>query len=266
MRLLTTCLPIFLILFTFELFGADGESVSPDSPASAPWMSPSELSRIKRNIRQHIDKKTKQRITVPEIPEGKAADHWVALGDYERAGNDRNKLYALFRQHLAVSDALLRQEDPKTRRSGLGIALAVATATMQKAEDPELAIQIADAYLMTNLEVADPKHWQYLSRETVLKTAIMVYGEAGANEKLLAAARIWKSEAHNQNTADAARFRAAQALEGLNRFGEAIVELEEISDATGMAGAKRRIPELRKKIEEATKVSKSGRNGDAKPR
>ena len=266
MRVPPTCLSIVLVLLTLDLFAADGESVPPDAPASASWLSPSEFSRIKRNIRLHIDKKTKQRITVPEIPEGEAANHWVALGDYERAGNDRSKLYALFRQHLAVVDALLRQEDPKARRSGLGIAVAVATATMQKAEDPELAIQIADAYLMTNLEIADTKHWQYLSRETVLKTAIMVYGEAGANEKLLAAARIWKSEAHNQNTADAARFRAAQALEGLSRFDEAIVELEEISDATGMAGAKRRIPELRKKLEEASKVSKSRGNGDAKPR
>ncbi len=182
--------------------GSNGEAAGLQAAGDSSSAQPSAaaLARLKRDIRSYLQKQVRARLREPTVPKGRAADHWKSIAQYDDAGKNREKLYFIIAQQLMTVDDLLPQDDLKVQRSGLGIAIAAQL----RLNDPILSVAICDAYLLPNLESADTVHWQYLSRNTVLKTAVMVYGEAKQHEKLVDAAKsrnsLWRSRRSMQTS------------------------------------------------------------------
>jgi pentatricopeptide repeat protein len=82
------------------------------------------------------------------------------------------------------------------------------------------------------------------------------YAEAHNAEKMIELFRLMIEKATNRNTADGARLRLSQVLEGVGKLEEAIACLKKIDDEAGVAGAKQRIPELEQKVTEKKRKGK----------
>ena len=137
---------------------------------------------------------------------------------------------------LTDAAGLLAADDADSRQLGLRIAWTAATKAMQLFRDAELAAAIADAYLVPNLDAANPDHVRHLSAEGTLRTVMACYVAAEQNEKVLAVAYALLNLAQTPSTADFALLRAAQALELLGRPVEATDALDRLSDGGVLGG------------------------------
>lgn len=176
---------------------------------------------------------------------------WVWCWEqYEAVPKQNPKvLYGLIADHLLIADTrYLKSKEIEERRKGLGMAVEACRCATHRLKDTALAVQIAEGYLKPHLDDADSVQFKYLGRANVIEAIVDVYAEAKDAPKLIDAFKLLVRDAPNRNTADAGRLRLAQVLDRQGEYAEAIRYLKEIDDKEGVAGAKRLIPELEKKL------------------
>ena len=180
------------------------------------------------------------------------------LADYMKDDVTPAERVEMLAEDLRLATAQLAHEDLEVKRSGLGLGMNAVFVAAKYLKDPELEAAIADGWLTPNLRYASADGSSIVSADWLLIDASRAYEHAGQYEKQLHAARLWlQIDFDHQNAADTARFKISRALAGLGRYEEAIATLEEISDETGMAGAKTGIPALRKKLAEQRRSAPS---------
>lgn len=260
------------------------------SPAAAesafPVLSPEEFGKRRAQLFQTLLKQTKIRLEVPDIQAGKRPTG-IGLALYATAKAEpdakkrREMMSAIVKLNITTADRLFREatlaveagkpaETVKTDRLlAITQAMAASLGAMTYLKDQEVAGEIAELYLWPNIEAAHEQPNDYPSRMLVMKEIVSATNFAGRHEQWLTAATRWKEMATTQGdtgTADAARFRMAQALDALKRYDDAIAVLKEISDTTGMRGAKGLIPvyEQKKSAPNPTAPQPQGQNESAK--
>ena len=242
--------------------------------SSFPALSPEEFGKRRALLFQTLLKQTKMRLEVPDIQGGERPTG-IGLAGYstanaERDAKKRYEMYsALVKQNITTADRLFREVDlavqagkpaeavQADRLHAITQAMAASLGAMTYLKDQEVAGEIAELFLWPNVDAAHAKPNDYPSRMLVMKEIVSATNFAGRHEQWLASATRWKemATAHRDlGTADAARFRMAQALDALQRYDEAISILNEISDTTGMRGARVLIPALEKKKSTAEKL------------
>jgi tetratricopeptide (TPR) repeat protein len=205
-------------------------------------------AEIQQNIRRYLMRKTRRVAAGSALP---AKTPWVWCWEQYEAvpKQDPKGIYALVSEHLAIADRrYLNSKTVEERRKGLGMAVEACRCATHRLKDATLAVQIAEGYLKPHLDDADSVQWKYLGRQNVIEAIVDVFAEAKDAPKLIEAFKLLVRDAPNRNTGDAARLRLAQVLDRQGEYAEAIRYLKEIDDKEGVAGAKRLIPELEKKL------------------
>lgn len=232
-------------LFAGALLAAAVPVVAEEKPKKEP-----SGAERKQAIFKTIAQKTGRPPAGTSIPKGSP---WVwALETYEAVPKQDPKiLYGWVAEHLAVADKrYLNHKEVEERRKGLGLVCEACNCAAHRLKDPKLGVQICEAYVLPHLDDADPRHWKYLGKQNVIEVAVGAYAEAKDGEKMAAMLRLCVDNAHNRNTADAARFRLAQILDRLGQYEEALKHLKDVDDNAGVAGAKRLIPDIEKKLKD----------------
>lgn len=229
---------------TCAILGADDEDDLKrlvENPAAT-------LAARKKEIGKHITQKTGRPIAGTSVPKGSP---WVwAIETYEAVPKQEPKiLYGWVGEHLAVADKrYLGSDKTEERRKGLGLACEACNCAAHRLKDPNLAVQICEVYIVPNLDAADIRHWKYLGKQNVLEVIVGAYAEAKDADKMADALRLCIDNAHNRNTADAARLRLAQVLMKQEKYAEALEHLNEIHPDEGVGGGRSLIPEVEKML------------------
>jgi hypothetical protein len=248
---------------------AEARPAADAAPATSsfPVLSPEEFGKRRAQLFQTLLKQTKMRLEVPDIQAGKRPTG-IGLALYSTAMAEpdakkrREMVSAVVKLNITTADRLFREATlaaeagkpaevvQADRMHAITQAMAASLGAITYLKDQEVAGEIAELYLWPHVEAAHERHNDYPSRDLVMKEIVSATNFAGRHEQWLAAATRWKEMAMARGdvgTSDAARFRMAQALDALKRYDEAIAVLHEISDTTGMRGAKVLIPDLEKK-------------------
>ena len=215
-------------------------------PASQPKAVPG-LAKRRAELRAYLQKNAGVRPEKPAVPQGKPADYWNCLQQYDAAKGDKKRLFALIAEHLRLAEALLEQESPDVKQSAMGVFLLAARCADERLHDHALAAELCDVWLLPNLELAHPVPWKHLSKQTFIEQAAHVHWRAKHYEQVVEIARLWIKSAPNQNVEDAGRLKLARALDELGRTAEAIAVLKEIKDKSLQAD-KDLIPALAAKL------------------
>ena len=104
---------------------------------------------------------------------------------------------------LQKAQAELAQTDPKSRSAAVDDAYDAALLVITQTQDHALAARLFDGFLLPALRFASPDPGRYDGRLHLLKTAVSVYGQAGLPDRQLAALRLLRQEAgDNENLQD----------------------------------------------------------------
>jgi hypothetical protein len=230
------------------------------APAADPPPGKKSTSNVKENrsdpaaegrlaIRRHVAKKAGRRAVIVAVT-GK--DAWAFCAEqYLDHEKDPRALYGLIGNHLLTADSqFLSSKKIVERRKGLGMALEACNCATHDLKDKWLATQIATVYLRPNLDAADRVRWKYLNAQTVLEAMADAYAAAQDAHNLAETYQSMIELAPNRNTADAARMRLATLLARHGAYEPALNHLRAIDDDSGVAGAKRLIPEFEAKLKE----------------
>ena len=210
---------------------------------------PPTLPEMQKEIRAYLTKKAGRAPLGTAVPN---KSPWVWCEEQYEAvpKQDPKVLYSLISEHLAIAEArFLRKDNVEERRKGLGMVSEACQCASHRIKDHWLAVKICEAHLMPHMEAADSRHWKYLGRQNLLEVIADVYAQANDPKKFIEVLKLILENAHNRNTADAARSRLAQMLAKQGEFKEAIRLLKEIDENEGVAGAKRLIPVFEKKLQ-----------------
>ncbi len=237
------------VLGSIILTGTGAPSAAADAPG--PVEDAAAIREAKRELRKYLLRKSgRSEYPRPEVAEDEPFAYGTVTKQYRKVQDDKPALYYAIAGDLYIADKLLRQEDVAVRRSGVGVAaVAVKHAALVKLKDPELAAAICDAYLVHNLDAADPRREQYLSRPHLLATLFTAYSAAKQHEKTQWVAEQSLALAKTQNSKDAARFNIARTLSAQGKPDEAIAVLREVTDP----GMIRGVPDFIKTIEARAK-------------
>lgn len=209
---------------------------------------PASPTGLRDTVRRYLSQKTGKTATGAAVPKGSP---WVWCAEQYEAvpKQDPKVLYGLIAEHLAIAEKrFLQAKTVEDRRKGLGMVSEACQCAGQRLKDDWLAVQICEGYLIPNLEAADDRHWKYLGRQQILETIADVYAQAKDADKFIRTLQAILENAHNRNTADAARLRLAQMLDKQGKYQEALRYLKEIDEKEGVGGARKLIPEIEKKL------------------
>jgi tetratricopeptide (TPR) repeat protein len=212
-----------------------------------------EVAELQQSVRRYLLQKTGP--VLPPAAPAEDAYLW-SRRRYEAASKQkdaRTVLYRLVHMDVRLAEKLLTGPKAEQKLEGLGVALEAAWWSSNQLKDHPLGVAISSAYLMPNLDSADHRHWNVLSKQHIVEQAIVIYQDAGEKAKYVEAYQVMLKIAHNRNTADAARVRLAEEMEKQGKYAEAIRYLQEVHDNEGLGGAKLRIPVLQVKLESAEK-------------
>jgi hypothetical protein len=201
----------------------------------------------KQALRRYLQKKAGRPPTGVASPK---KDAWVWSNqqylDYEKSPQ---ALYALISNHLLLADRrYLYRTEIAERRQGLGLGLEACRCATHMLKDKWMAIEICEVYVRPNLDASTQEHWKYLGKQNNLEAVADAYAFVEDAPKLAEVYKLMVDNAHNRNTADAARMRLAQVLARQEKYEEAIKYLKEIDDKAGVAGAKRLLPDYQAKL------------------
>jgi tetratricopeptide (TPR) repeat protein len=247
LRPLLGCAAIALI--TGALLLADEKPATGDAPEP---QGPT-LAEMKQAIQKYVFEKTGKRPAGTSVPKGTP---WVWAGlVYEAVPKqDPKTLYRWVGEHLLVADKrYLASKTDAERQKGLGLVSEACNCAVHRLKDGKLAVMICEAYVLPNLDAADSRHWKYLGRQNIIEVAIGAYAEAKDADNMGKMLKQAIDNAHNRNTADAARFRLAQVLDRQGKYEEALQYLKEIDENEGVGGARRLIPDIEKKLKDKQK-------------
>ena len=186
------------------------------------------LAYLRRAAGNHRLPKERPEPGEPANVWGFAEQYWAFEGRY---GKHKPELYGLMERDLWLAERLLEQDDPAVRRSGLGLVRWAIICAAQYVEDGRLAAAVAEVYLVPRLDSADPESDTFLSRESLLQSAVLAF-ETGRNwERMgLACGEIVRGLPRDRNQSDAWRTKLAVALKAQERDDEAVAVLEDVHD------------------------------------
>ena len=208
-----------------------------------------DLAELKREIRRHLGRQSKATTPVSTVSLDTPYNYWKCAKYYREHEKSRLSVYAAMARDLGHADRLLMAADPSVRRSSVGIADTVITYALLTLKDLPLAVAVCDAYLMPNLDLADSRREQHLSKPHLLATAITAYSKGNEPVKMQRAAELALEDAESLNAKDACRFQIARALQRQKKHAEAIALLKEVTDPALVNGAKDFLSTLEKERE-----------------
>jgi tetratricopeptide (TPR) repeat protein len=208
--------------------------------------SPEQLkTSIARTI---LEKSAKEKISVASIPY-KEKNGWWCTKYYNGATENPKQFYQYVGEHLLIANHyLLEGKDALQKREGLAVALHAAAALNDESNDHDLAAAICDAYVLPNLDAAEPGQCEWASKRNVIEQVAIIYEDAKQTSKMEKAFKLLLETAPNRNTADYARYKLAQLCYQKGRYDEALQHLKDIDSKEGMGGAKELISVVEKKI------------------
>jgi len=179
---------------------------------------------------------------------------------YEAAAKtkDARITYRLISSHLQRASQLLDGADAQNHTMGLAMVMASANCAMERLKDGWLASHIVDGYLLGHLDRANPSDQSYVGKTSLLTIACAIYLQAGEVERYAAAYQEMLQHAlkkSDDNTADAARLKLADAMLKLNRPEKAKEYLDAIGPQSSLSGG---ASKLLPKVMAALKAKKSG--------
>lgn len=239
------------------LYGTSREHGGPVQPAKSDVATMSqpaavsgadEIARRRKELWTHLAKAAGKIPAAPSAATQQLKTWYPCLETYAAAGSDRAKLYSLLVDHLVFAESEIKGIDANRRRLGLGVACEATKCALTRLKDKFLAVALSDVYLLPNVELADRRNSQPLSREDVIGLACRVYCETGQTVKYMDACRLRVRYADNPNSADAARYTLASLLEKQGRDKEALEQLELITQKDRNITIHRAIVELQRKM------------------
>ena len=208
----------------------------PEAPLPPPLepLPEREVRRLRAEIIDYCRKQAGKRRIRPIRPEGEGlVNAWVYDRQYRVFKEDPRKhsaeIHALLERHLQLADDLFERDDREVRETGLGVVQFAAEAAVFYLGDGRLAAAIAEAYLLPNLEHANPDQTFIHSRKYLLQTVALSLHEAEHWERYaLVCGEMIRISGRDRRAADSWRTNLFQALDGQGRRAEAIAVLEDI--------------------------------------
>ncbi|QDT37358.1 hypothetical protein [Stratiformator vulcanicus] len=200
------------------------EPVAP-KPAPLVPLAGAELAQVQRQVEEHLLRETGLRkLPRVSIPEGEPANPWHAVKEFAAAKKKKDR-YLIMARHLGIAEQLFAQDDLRVRRSGLGIVTRIMSTAVLQQKDYVLAELVAEAYLLPNLDAANPSKIDYHSEFNLLQRAVMAFAHADRYDRVEQCAGRIIERADTRNVADAWRLHLAAALrkQGREEFADAVL-------------------------------------------
>lgn len=151
---------------------------------------------------------------------------------------------------LQKSQAEIAQSTPDAKKAALGDAYDAALSVVAHTDNHLLAARLFDGFILPLLPFASPNPVFYNSRLLLLKTAVGVYGQAEMPDRQLAALRLLRPlAADNENLSDWVNLQFAAVYARRGQYQPAMDALSAVK-SPGMMGPTAALPVLEQKQQE----------------
>ena len=158
---------------------------------------------------------------------------------------------------LQKAQAEIKQGTPDAKTAALGDAYDAALAVIAHTDDHLLAARLFDGFVLPLFPFASSNPALYNGRLLLLKTAVGVYGQAGMPDRQLAALRLLRPlAADNENLSDWVNLQFATIYAGRGQYQPAMDALSAVK-SPGMMGPTAALPVLEQKQEDEQDEKKS---------
>lgn len=164
------------ILFSIGLITAVASAKPKAAPSPPP---PAQTARVE--TLKLLEKRLGGKVTIPDYP----SDHLLTWIEERHAKTRTEKgVYRIVGEHLLISQALLKAQPDKVRRSGLLVACETANFTAaQIPEEKWLLARMYQGFILPYISLAYPNARRDPSRQRLIETAVSVFGAAGERDK-----------------------------------------------------------------------------------
>lgn len=152
------------------------------------------------------------------------------------------------------------------KRDAIDKAYQAALITQTQTDDDTVAARIFDGFLLPTLRFALPGPAYQTSRQSLLRSAFIVYQATNQEDKVKAVLLLLQEGPLNQNTQDWTKVQLGAVYANDQQYGKAIAVLKTVQ-SPGMKGSVAFLPALRRKMNEVNPGSAgrhSARNKHAK--
>ncbi len=151
---------------------------------------------------------------------------------------------------LQKAQSEIAQGTPESKKTALGDAYDAALSVVAHTDDHALAARLFDGFVLPLLPFASTNPALYNGRLLLLKTAVGVYGQAEMPDRQLAALRLLRPlAADNENLADWVNLQFASIYARRGQYQPAMDALSAVK-TPGMMGPTAALPVLEQKQEE----------------
>ena len=151
---------------------------------------------------------------------------------------------------LQKAQAEIAQGTPDAKKAALGDSYTAALAVVAHTQDHVLAARLFDGFVLPLLPFASADPARYDGRLLLLKTAVGVYGQAEMPDRQLAALKLLRPEAaDNENLEDWVNLQYASIYARRGQYQPAMDALSSVK-SPGMMGPTASLPVLEQKQEE----------------
>ncbi len=194
--------------------------------------------RIMRTLAEKTDGASEGRpaFTVPSDISKKSS---FPYPEYNAVKKNRKTLYRLMWRDILIAERMFAEKDVERRRWALGLIRHILYYNTMELKDPAMGSDLATAYLLPNVDAAQPIHWKILHKEQILLSALHGYKK---NKEIDYVIRLYKMalvDPENRNHADGIRYRLSFVYQEKGNLDKALEYLDQIDlEASYAGGAK----------------------------